>query len=149
MTSVYLAGPFSWRDRLARVADALADLGIATTSRWMTAHAEHGDDMKAYSAAELTRYGLDDFEDIDKADAVVLFNPIGSAGGGGRWVELGYALKQQKLVLMVGPQTNPFCFLTRWLGDMHTVMQEVDLGVDEAVLMVAELIKGNLPRADA
>ena len=147
MTNVYIAGPFSWRDNLAAVAHELGDRAVIVTSRWMTAHAPHGDNMDAYSEDDLATYGREDLEDIDVADVVVLFNP-GTSGGGGRWVEMGYALAKDKPLVVVGQRTNPFCYdLARWCGEMRDTLAALRRGDSTAAKVVADALMPYMKRA--
>ena len=145
-TLVYIAGPFSWRDQLDGVAQYLDEREIGVTSRWLTMHAEHGDDMDAYTEADLMRYGLEDLQDIDAADVVVVFNPNKASGGGGRWVEMGYAISKAKPVLLFGYRSNPFCFQVNWGGDMVSLLDDLSNGEqfdpnDKTPVLFADLIK--------
>jgi nucleoside 2-deoxyribosyltransferase len=57
-----------------------------------------------------TDIALLDLEDVDKADAIILFTePYGSPQtGGGRFVEFGYALGHGKTCIIVGEYENVF-----------------------------------------
>ena len=144
-TTVYLAGPFSWREPLQVLADKLRERRLRVTSRWMTAHAPHGDDMAAYTETELAAYGMDDLADIRASDALVLVNPKTAGGGGGRWTELGYALALRKKVVLVGERSNPFGYLVAWAGAMPELVTDMGKGSDTAIDAIAEVLRIFLP----
>ena len=110
---VYLASPYSWRATMLVVADRLQAIGWEVTSRWLHGHHEYGDDLSAYPRDVVMRYAREDLEDVMRSDALVLFNTSKGSNSGGRHVELGVALSRGIPVLLVGEQTNPFC----WMAD--------------------------------
>src|SRR5437016_5058622 len=74
-------------------------MGYVITSRWLTEH----NGMPAEQAS------TEDLEDIDKADALVLFTMIPEGGiTGGREFESGYAYAKGKKLYLVGDQVNVF-----------------------------------------
>lgn len=101
---VYLAGRFVLRGELEAYANRLKEDGHEIVSSWVYG-GENG--MELPQIAEL------DFSDIDRADTLVHFTaPEGSATpGGGRHVEMGYALGKGKNVIIVGERENVFCWL--------------------------------------
>ena len=108
MNSVYIACSFR-TDRpitLPRVAQ-LREMGIAVTSRWIDTE-EWGNPLGSGDAELCQRYARQDFEDIDRADAVLFFTDGVSFG---KFVEFGYACAKAKPVLVVGRPASVFCFL--------------------------------------
>lgn len=73
--------------------------GIEVTSRWLKAPDELCDE-----------HARKDLDDVESADALVAFNPAGweNIGTGGRHVELGYALRGDKPIVLVGVRSNIF-----------------------------------------
>ena len=145
-TLIYIAGPFSWREQLDAVAQHLDQYDIGVTSRWLTMHAEHGDDMDAYSESDLMRYGLEDLQDIEAADVMVVFNNSKASGGGGRWVEMGYAISKAKPVLLFGERTNPFCYQVNWGGEMPSLLDDLSNAqpMDKTPELFGNLIKSGI-----
>lgn len=98
---VYLAARYQEQAAMQACRAEWARGGIEVTSRWI-------DGKHDGVAAEIC--ALDDFADIDAADALVLWNPREQhgAGRGGRHVELGYAIAKGKRVLLLGDRENVF-----------------------------------------
>lgn len=99
---VYLAAKYSRRFELRYVRNAMKTHGIEVTSRWIDN--EDGESEKgSASEGSAENAALIDLEDIDKADAIIFFGePAGTAvKGGGRWLELGYALAKGKKCIAV------------------------------------------------
>ena len=98
---LYLAAPFSDREKMEAVADFLAALGYVITASWVYG----GEDG-------LTREQIAtlDLEDVDACDALVSFTfPRGTlTSGGGRHVEFGYALARGKRCIVIGTRENVF-----------------------------------------
>lgn len=108
--SVYLASRHEDRDDIIRVRKALVKNGIHVTSRWLL----EGGVLKT-NIVENEREGsihvlTNDIEDINIADAVVVFSPKKAFGNstGGRHVEFGYALGTRKTLILVGFRENVF-----------------------------------------
>lgn len=107
MKTVYLAARFSRQLEMRGYASDLAKIDITVTSRWITG--DHGENVEAtMTSAELARCAHEDIEDIDAANALVLFTDAPSTRGG-MWVELGYALGRGIPVIACGPAANIFC----------------------------------------
>lgn len=106
--SVYIACSFR-TDRvvtLPRVAQ-LREMGVTVTSRWIDIK-EWGNPLGSGDAALCALYARQDFEDIDRADAVLYFADFASIG---KHVELGYACAKLKPVFIIGRANSVFCFL--------------------------------------
>ena len=122
--SVYLSGQFEDGTALCEVRRQLQAAGHSVTSRWLDAAAA-GPATAQASANEadprLADIARQDFEDIERADIVVVFNPAEacSIGRGGRHVETGYALARGKRVVLVGARGNVF----HWLPEI-TVLRD-------------------------
>jgi hypothetical protein len=106
---VYLAAGYERREEIREYAAQARSKGIEVTSRWLD-----GPEMRfeEVGAGERTIRALEDLDDVRAADVLVAFTiERGSAttAGGGRHVELGYALALRKLVRVVGPSENVFC----------------------------------------
>ncbi len=112
MKRVYLASRYSRNPEMRDVRTRLAALGFAVTSRWIDG--DHQIDDAGLSAeakaAERTRFAMEDWEDLCRADIVISFTeePRSSNSRGGRHVEFGAALALGKTCLVVGPRENVF-----------------------------------------
>lgn len=98
---IYLAAKYGDMVVMQRVAARLASIGHVITSRWID-----GDEKKMSKRDA----ALMDLEDVDSADALILFTqPKGSLNsGGGRHVEFGYAIARGKLMYVVGDYETVF-----------------------------------------
>lgn len=107
-TTYYLAGRFSRKDELAGYANQIVAAGERVNARWLTG-AHDASTERELTDEELRAFAMEDLEDIDDADAFILFTETPEAGytSGGRMVELGYALLSQQLYI-VGPHENVF-----------------------------------------
>lgn len=100
--SVYFASRFARREELNGYREALAEVGVEVTSRWLT---DPTPELTDEAWRELARK---DREDITRADTLVLFAEPEGDGGGGRHVEFGIALSLGKRVIVVGQVENLF-----------------------------------------
>lgn len=101
MKTVYLAAKFSRREEMEGLTPTLRDHGYDCIARWVYG----GEDgLTRSEIAEL------DLEDVAKANALIIFtHPRGEPQpGGGRFVEMGYALGLGKEVIVIGPHENVF-----------------------------------------
>lgn len=118
---VYLAAPYAARDLVKNYADELTRIGVTFTSTWLTDTNEltTGALGPANDLDDITiaRHIQADFDDIDKADTLVLFTatalpdlPVGKTTSGGRHVETGYFIANHgtENVIVVGPPENVF-----------------------------------------
>lgn len=101
----YLAGKFRWRLVIRQIATKLKAHGHTINGRWLTGH-----DGPMMSPEVQALYAAEDFEDIDTAEVVVVFQfPVDEPEPStGRHVELGYALGTGKPVILVGLPTSVF-----------------------------------------
>jgi hypothetical protein len=139
---IYLAAPYSARDRLRDVVGQLAVRGHVVTSRWLWDDHEiqSGTEGAALdqSAAYITQHTLQDLQDIETADLLVLFTGswIDSnwvelrdtrLHSGGRHVETGYALATSTPVLYLGAPENVFhrgmCEGIMLLSEMYSFLE--------------------------
>lgn len=118
--NIYLAARYSRIDELNFYKRELEAWGHIVTSRWLNGeHQIHGYD--AYQVArgndlvtfpeKAALFAQDDVEDLAAADVVISFSEEprnGNSGRGGRHVELGLALAQEKRLILVGPRENVF-----------------------------------------
>jgi len=97
----YVAGSYAHRFEIDRLVDAIKQEvpEFECTSTWL---------LQGEEDAELSNLGhqhfIDlDFRDVTRADAILLINdPVLSADSTGKWVELGIAMEQRKLVVVWG-----------------------------------------------
>lgn len=101
LKKVYLAAKFSRREELEKLVPFFKECGYECVARWVFG----GEDGLSREDIALL-----DLEDIDKADTIVLFtHPRGEPQpGGGRFVEFGYALANNKECIVIGPAENVF-----------------------------------------
>lgn len=101
---LYLAAPFSHRERMNGIQQQVEAKGHEVTSRWHSQEPEGGapDDQVEYWANT-------DLRDVARAHAIVLFDdqPAPTVRGG-RWVEFGFALALGHKLWLVGRPTNIF-----------------------------------------
>lgn len=112
---VYLAAPYMARPRIEPLAHQLERVGITVTARWLNgSHGMHGE---THTTDELTRFAREDLDDLISADVLVQFTarwlyPTASdtvaLHHGGRHVELGVALANDILTIVVGNPENVF-----------------------------------------
>jgi len=101
---VYLAAMYSLMTSMQFYHDRLRNAGHEPTSRWVDGNEE---DMSQAEAAAM------DLIDVERADVLILFtNQKGTMfKGGGRFVELGYAIAIDKRIIVVGDYENVFIHL--------------------------------------
>jgi hypothetical protein len=110
---IYLASQYSWRNLIKGYAKQLESLGHEITSTWLQERKGLGTELDELSNRFLREHAKADYNDIVKADCVILFSvgPTELTKRGGRHVEfgLGYALGKQMIVC--GPKENIFHYL--------------------------------------
>ena len=100
---IYLAGRFVNKELLKAKRSDLEKLGHFITSRWL--------DGQPYSKQD---NALMDLEDIDKADAIVLYAdtvPQPERPYGGMFVEFGYGFAKKKKIFVVHPELTRCIFI--------------------------------------
>jgi len=122
---IYLAAPYAARDFLKeRDLPFWESEGHEVTCGWVKGTRPIGADTLGASVAssedEVRQHSLMDLADIDRAEALVLYtaryiveqtglDPVAhNLNSGGRHVEVGYALGQDKPVVVIGPLENIF-----------------------------------------
>ena len=112
---VYVAGPYQQKEAIGWRAAELRAVGIEVTSRWLEEPHSPTTQCGDLPDATFRMYANYDLEDIDAADAFLLFAvppnaaPIPRAG---RHVEFGYALARRKKIFVVGDvKENIFHYL--------------------------------------
>ena len=97
--SIYLAGRYQSKDKLAKIGNALKDQGYEITARWL---------YDFQGSAKESAVG--DMDDVKKADYLVSFTEEPAIGynTGGRHVEFGAAWAWGKKLVLVGPRENIF-----------------------------------------
>ena len=100
----HLAARYARRLELCRYREQLVSIGDTVTSRWLDFC------KKPKWSSGIARA---DCEDLMAADAVIIFTerPNAIPATGGRHVEFGLALAQDKGVIIVGPRENVFHYL--------------------------------------
>lgn len=117
--AVYMAARYSRRLEAAAVMTALQEIdpGIESTARWLRGNHQIDDAGLSAdaSAAERLRFAEEDWEDVARADWLILLTepPRSAPSRGGRLVEFGAALALNKSVYVIGPAENVFCCLER------------------------------------
>lgn len=141
MAKVYLAGRYSRRKELLRVADRLANEHVIT-ARWLTGvHEWTGtpdDQIPEHAQAWFAR---DDLDDIRASDAIVCFTEESGTGParGGRHVEMGIALGWGIPVIVCGPIENVFYALPEVIkcssvGEVRRALYWLDMGASPRVV---------------
>ena len=105
-TKVYLAADFSRKDEMRDIADSLTTLGMDVVASWVYVPEKQDEGCPTLSA-----YAVKDLDDVDKCDVLVCFTyqrGVYMPTGGGRHVEVGYALAKGKKVVIIGPRENVF-----------------------------------------
>jgi nucleoside 2-deoxyribosyltransferase len=91
------------REELNSYRRALEEAGLEVTSRWLRAPTP-----ARPTHAEWQAIAAVDREDVERAEALVLFSEPNRDGGGGRHVEFGMALALHKAIVVVGGPENLF-----------------------------------------
>jgi hypothetical protein len=135
MMRIYLASRYSRRLELCGYREKLRAAGHLVDAEWLNgthqisdsgqpigeageALVEDDDGSSSDCAAALrSRFAMDDYRDVSMCELLIAFTepPRSNASRGGRHVELGIALGLMKMVWIVGPRENIFC----WLGDVQ------------------------------
>jgi len=117
---VYIAGQFNSKAQRLLDTALLVKNGIDVTSRWMYETVPHTANVTDLPDAYHAETAMADLEDIDNADALLMFvptekelvdTPIRAASRGGRHFEMGYAYRAGKPIYIIGPKENVFHFL--------------------------------------
>jgi nucleoside 2-deoxyribosyltransferase len=146
MTSFYLAGPFPRMLAIREVADGLTRGGHTVTSEWvygverenipediqqnvkgyLTERLEHDKSFEIFSNIAIT-----DLREVDEADVFVKFHTDDiDYHSGGKFVEVGYAMAKNKLVIVLGKPENVF----DWHPSVLSLTEDTFLENIDAVL---------------
>lgn len=106
----YLAAQFSWKENIASKKKQLEELGHTVTSTWTDEVAAANCSLKDFPPDYHEKMALRDFEEIEAAEAIVLFSVDADTltRRGGRHVEFGYAAGRGKTLYVIGPKENIF-----------------------------------------
>jgi len=101
---IYLAASFVAQHRLRPIRDRLLTLGHDVVSSWLdeAAKPEHLTQERFD-----THLAIKDFTEVVQCDCVII-DTLEPSTTGGRYVELGIALANSKLIYQVGPQVGIF-----------------------------------------
>jgi len=107
---IYLAARYSFRAEIKGYAKQLETLGFEITSSWLNQRAGADNDMEKPDY-KLKKFARRDYDDVARADCVILFTKEPENKRGGHHVEfgIGYALKKRMIV--VGKKENIFHYL--------------------------------------
>lgn len=110
---VYLAAGFSRKDEIKAKTIELQELGVHVTSQWPWEPVGPKTKLRDVSEDFLRENGTRDLQEIDQADALVLFtqDPETPFCRGGRMHEAGYAQGRGKTLIICGPRENIFHFV--------------------------------------
>lgn len=99
---IYMAAKYSRREEMENYAPRLEAAGWKVNARWVFGEEE------GMSGADISAM---DLEDVETSDALVIFtHPRAEPqSGGGRFVEMGYAMALNKDIYVIGPVENVFC----------------------------------------
>jgi hypothetical protein len=130
VTKFYIAGRPS---RLAEYTAAAADLhrlGHDVIARWLWESEDteaHGGPPLEYGSPFANSLAQRDYDDIDQVDVVINFTQDRGSlqRGGGRFVEVGYAVGKGKPVITVGPIENLFLGLTQVFEDWPAALRSL------------------------
>ncbi len=121
MSAVYLTARWGRRDEMRLHREALVAAGHSVTSRWL-------DEEEGAAPAEAAQVDLDD---IRVSDYLVAFTERPEVGyyTGGRHVELGFALAQSQIqIILVGGLENVFCHLPK-IKVAHSLQMAIQMMV--------------------
>lgn len=108
-----MASRFERQLELRSYLPMLREAGVVCTASWVTDHDDL--DFREPTQEEWDTEGDENYADIDRADAIILFTQATdldvvpkSWARGGMYVEFGYARGTGKVLYVVGPRTNIF-----------------------------------------
>lgn len=123
---IYLCARFGRQAEMRGHRDTLTAAGHEVTSRWLDV------DESAVPEADYPEHARTDIEDIQDSDVLLAFSeePDSPHGRGGRHVEFGYALWNNKYCAVIGPRENIF---------HHLVGVPVFATIEEAIDRIGRL----------
>lgn len=107
---LYLAAPYSWKDRIREYRAQLREIGVEVTSNWLDEPHAANVTLAEVQNSQLRHYAEMDLVDIERADGILFFSvdPSILMARGGRHVEFGYAMGIGRKLFVVGPKENIF-----------------------------------------
>lgn len=129
---IYLASRYSRREELCGYRTQLESIGHTVTARWlnglhqindagvpvaddgMTKLVRDEDESTEVKVISMrAKFAREDYDDVMSADMLIAFTekPRSELTRGGRHVELGVAIGAGKIVIVVGPRENIFCWM--------------------------------------
>lgn len=101
---IYMAARYVRREEMEALVPAVEAAGWQVNARWVFGEEE----KNGMSASDISAM---DLEDVETSDALVIFTHPRSEPqpGGGRFVEMGYAMALNKDIYVIGPVENVFC----------------------------------------
>lgn len=102
MHNTYLAAKYSRREEMEALVPFFNKLGYDIIARWVFGNEEG---LSAQDVCDL------DLDDVKSSDMVIVFTHERKTPqpGGGRFVEMGYAMALNKKMIIIGPIENVFC----------------------------------------
>ncbi len=107
---IYIAAPFTARERARELKDMVEAAGHVSTASWIPSHLSDYDNL---SATQLLTEAKHDALGVRRSDIIVLINNEGPSTSGGMHVEFGLALAYGKGVIIVGEKTNLFHYFDK------------------------------------
>ena len=110
----FLSARYGRRLEMLNYTNVLKEYGHENTSRWIYGDNETVDENPSVYAQFIRQCAIEDIEDVLAADAIICFTELLNVPGrsrGGRHVELGIALSNNKQIYVVGPRENVFHYL--------------------------------------
>ena len=104
--SIYVAGKYTSKDRLAVIRQRLRQMGLVVTSSWLDEIYESDHDGRVTDDIRKEN-AMRDFVEVRLADTFLL-DTFDESATGGREVELGMALTRGITCFRVGPYRNVF-----------------------------------------
>lgn len=116
---IYVAAPWDYRETARQAGQTLSEAGFRVVSTWWYREDQGSQHYGPDAAADL--------DELQKADVLIVLNLCISEG---KAVELGYALAQKKMVIVVGERSRVNIF--------HYLPQVVNTGtLDDALAVLA------------
>jgi len=105
MLKVYLAAPFSTKDRMNTYAAELRAGGVTVTSSWLDEPFKPQVQMVDLTHEEHQKYAIQDIKDVRAAKVMVFFtDPTKQIVRAGRHVEFGIAIERRMPIFVIGTE---------------------------------------------
>lgn len=109
---VYLAAPYSYKERMREYRDELQKGGIEVTSSWLDEENSPNVHLSDVTVDYLRKHSYQDVQDVARADSLIFFtDPTKTIVRGGRHVEFGMAVAYHMPIFVVGDYENIFHYL--------------------------------------